>query len=94
MFHTYARYLFMFLLCLQDQAYLHGTEHSVPSIFADVSVSSSQDSHCLQLTATPGYAIHSSAAWLTNEDEALFALATNVGTILLVKMPPYGIQGN
>ncbi|XP_077979037.1 nuclear pore complex protein Nup160-like [Glandiceps talaboti] len=36
---------------------------------------------------------HTSASWVTNEGEALFAFATNIGSILLVKLPPVEIQG-
>ncbi|XP_077865765.1 nuclear pore complex protein Nup160-like [Saccoglossus kowalevskii] len=36
---------------------------------------------------------HTSASFLTNEGEAVFSLATNVGNILVVKLPPLGIQG-
>ena len=80
----------------QEQGYLHSTHKSLPSIFADVSIKTAQqagNSHIINMSGGPAYNVHAAAAWLTNDDEALFALATNLGSILLVKMPPYRIQG-
>ena len=36
---------------------------------------------------------HTAASYHTPEGEALFALASSSGSILLVKMPPLGMQG-
>ncbi len=49
--------------------------------------------YTIQQPASGDYQIHISAAWLMADGGALFALATNVGSILLIKMPSYGIQG-
>ena len=75
---------------------MQGTRQSTPSILADVSVASAREptnSHLLRSVGGTVYQVHTAAAWLTPQGQALFALATNTGSILLVKLPLYGIQG-
>ncbi|XP_070567013.1 nuclear pore complex protein Nup160-like [Ptychodera flava] len=72
------------------------TPVTMPSIFADISVAMIQDHSNRQFLSQGGGQVHepyTSASWVTNEGEAVFALATNVGSILVVKLPPQGIQG-
>ena len=75
---------------------MQGSQKNAASILSDASLASARDhTNTYLLTATAGmvYRVHTAAAWLTNEGEGLFALATSTGSILLVKLPPYGIQG-
>ncbi|XP_076451143.1 nuclear pore complex protein Nup160-like [Babylonia areolata] len=72
------------------------SEHISTSIFFDASLGTATDSKNLHLL-NPGGSITahlvSAASCLNGEGEALFALGTNAGTILLLKMPPVGITG-
>ena len=73
-----------------------GGDSNVPSIFADVSLAQFREStnfHVISQSGTQSYEFHASASWLTNEGEALFAMATNVGSVVLIKLAPMGIQG-
>ncbi|XP_072022544.1 nuclear pore complex protein Nup160-like [Amphiura filiformis] len=74
----------------------YGGESSVPSVFADVSLAQFREStncYVISHSASQSYEFHTSASWLTNEGEALFAMATNVGSVVLIKLAPMGIQG-
>lgn len=81
--------------CFQDLGYVP-TDHPVPSLFYDASIASSLDPRNTHMI-NPGGSItshyHTAASYHTQEGEALFALASSSGSILLVKMPPLGIQG-
>ncbi len=82
-------------LCHASQDLTHGSV--LPSIFADWSVAHGNEAvntHALQQPAGGAYKLHTAAAWVANDGHALFALATNAGAVLFVKMPPFGIQGN
>ncbi len=48
--------------------------------------------HCFNPSGQTANQISAAASWLTNEGEALFAIATTAGSVVVVKMPPYGIQ--
>ena len=68
------------------------------SIFSDASVAPAQDPlNCHTLThaasAVPAPNVTAGAAWLSSDGEALFAMATDAGTVLLVKLPRVGIAG-
>ncbi|KAL8614434.1 hypothetical protein ACOMHN_007770 [Nucella lapillus] len=71
-------------------------DHISTSIFFDASLTTATDSKNLHLL-NPGGSITahlvSAASCVNGEGEALFALGTNAGTILLLKMPPVGISG-
>ncbi|XP_038053213.1 nuclear pore complex protein Nup160-like isoform X2 [Patiria miniata] len=69
---------------------------SLPSIFADVSIASIRDTtnfHVIGQGGSATYEFQTSSSWLTSEGEAMFALATNAGSVVVVKLPPIGIQG-
>ena len=76
---------------------MQGTQQkNAPSILSDASLASARDhTNTYLLTSPPGSVHHitTAAACLTSDGEGLFALPTNTGSILLVKLPPYGIQG-
>ncbi|XP_064635378.1 nuclear pore complex protein Nup160-like isoform X2 [Lineus longissimus] len=63
-------------------------ERTAWSIFHDASINKVA-SHPIQTNGNPAYQIHTSATWLTTEGDSLFAMATNTGSILLIKMPPH-----
>ncbi|KAG7213986.1 hypothetical protein KM043_001360 [Ampulex compressa] len=78
---------------------IHKQEHllgghsdlSVHSIFGDASVQNARDPHTFHVIATAGTTNspvpHAAASWLTlPQEEALFALAYNSGTILLLRL--------
>ncbi|CAH1786774.1 unnamed protein product, partial [Owenia fusiformis] len=72
------------------------TSESSPSIFMDASINTVRDPANLYSvchSGTQSYQIHTATSWLTGEGEALFGMATNTGSILLIKLPSYGIQG-
>ena len=63
-------------------------------MFADLSLAELRnEANFHLLNQSPSNYPHLGATWLTNEGEALFAMATIGGSILLVKLPQYGIQG-
>ena len=75
-----------------------GPEQRMASIFSDASVAPAQDPlNCHTLThaasAVPAPNVTAGAAWLSSDGEALFAMATDAGTVLLVKLPRVGIAG-
>ena len=75
---------------------MQGQQKNAASILSDAALASARDhtsSYLLMSTAGTVYRVHTAAAWLTNDGEGLFALATNTGSVLLIKLPPYGIQG-
>ena len=80
---------------LQDLGYMP-TDHPVASVFYDASIAGSLDQRNTHMI-NPGGSItshyHSAATYYTMDGEALFALASSSGNILLVKMPPLGMQG-
>ena len=66
------------------------------SIFSDWSVAhvnETANTYTIQQPAGSTYRHHTAATWMTADGSALFALATNTGKIVFVKMPPFGIQG-
>ena len=71
------------------------------SIFTEASaakVQESNNSHSINSPAAGAQVTTqmatTAAGWLTNDGEALFAMATASGSILLVKLPPVGLAGN
>ena len=72
------------------------SDHPVASVFYDASIAGSLDQRNTHMI-NPGGSItshyHSAATYYTQEGEAMFALASSSGNILLVKMPPLGMQG-
>eukprot|EP00058_Branchiostoma_floridae_P011934 XP_002597422.1 hypothetical protein BRAFLDRAFT_122633 [Branchiostoma floridae] len=72
----------------------YGGDYGIPSVFADLSLAELRnEANFHLLNQSPSNYPHLGATWLTNEGEALFAMATIGGSILLVKLPQYGIQG-
>ncbi|XP_019626298.1 PREDICTED: nuclear pore complex protein Nup160-like isoform X3 [Branchiostoma belcheri] len=72
----------------------YGGDFGIPSVFADLSLAELRNENNFHLlNQSPSNYPHLGATWLTNEGEALFAMATIGGSILLVKLPQYGIQG-
>jgi hypothetical protein len=73
------------------------SDQGAMSIFYDASLAGATDAKNVHML-NPGGAItaqlHTAATHLTNDSEALFALASNIGSIVLVRMPALGIQGN
>ncbi|XP_022094945.1 nuclear pore complex protein Nup160-like isoform X2 [Acanthaster planci] len=75
---------------------VYSRNSSLPSIFADVSIASIRDAanfHVIGQGGSAAYEFQTSSSWLTNDGEVMFALATNTGSVVLVKLPPIGIQG-
>ncbi|XP_078583967.1 nuclear pore complex protein Nup160-like isoform X2 [Branchiostoma floridae x Branchiostoma japonicum] len=71
----------------------YGGDYGIPSVFADLSLAELRnEANFHLLNQSPSNYPHLGATWLTNEGEALFAMATIGGSILLVKLPQYGIQ--
>ncbi|KAJ8402930.1 hypothetical protein AAFF_G00362440 [Aldrovandia affinis] len=71
-------------------------ELQMQSIFTDIGKLNLQDpAHSHVLPALPGQLTSpsASAAWLSSEGDAHFALASTTGGILVVKLPPYDVQG-
>ncbi|RUS77937.1 hypothetical protein EGW08_014311 [Elysia chlorotica] len=70
------------------------TQQVTSSIFYDASLPDDQKN---QFLLAPGGSINAqlvrAASFVTEEGHALFAMATTTGTILLVTMPPLGIDG-
>ena len=70
---------------------------SLPSIFTDVSVfkvtapGNSHNFNIIGISTT--HQILAASSCLTKDGEAIFALSTSHGSVLLVKLPPHGIQG-
>ncbi|CAH1256707.1 NUP160 [Branchiostoma lanceolatum] len=72
----------------------YGGDYGIPSVFADLSLAELRnEANFHLLNQSPSNYPHLGATWLTNEGEGLFAMATIGGSILLVKLPQYGIQG-
>ncbi|XP_063800728.1 nuclear pore complex protein Nup160 isoform X2 [Pseudophryne corroboree] len=72
------------------------TESHMQSIFTDIGKMNYRDpSNSYVIPLMPGRAQNSSAsaAWLSSEGEALFAFPSSSGGILVVKMPPYDVDG-
>ncbi|KAI5183850.1 nuclear pore complex protein Nup160 isoform X1 [Manis pentadactyla] len=72
------------------------TESQMQSIFTDIGKVDFRDPCNYQLIpAVPGLSPNSttSAAWLSNDGEALFALPSASGGIFVLKLPPYDIPG-
>ncbi|KAM8939771.1 nuclear pore complex protein Nup160 [Pelodytes ibericus] len=71
-------------------------ESQVQSIFTDIGkVNFHDSSNSYVIPPVPGRAQNSTAstAWLSSEGEALFAVTSASGGILVVKMPPYDVDG-
>lgn len=85
-----------FCFCSQEATKLK-PEANVPSIFADVSsqlVQNPANLHNINVGSTHTvYLAHTGAMHLTNDGEAVFAMAIQNGGIILVKLPPVGSQG-
>nr|XP_048284257.1 nuclear pore complex protein Nup160 [Myodes glareolus] len=72
------------------------TESQMQSIFTDIGKVDFRDPCNYQLIPTvPGLSPNSttSAAWLSSDGEALFALPSAAGGIFVLKLPPYDIPG-
>nr|XP_014343546.1 PREDICTED: nuclear pore complex protein Nup160 [Latimeria chalumnae] len=72
------------------------TELQIQSIFTDIGRVNFRDpSNSSLIPVSPGLAPGSSTstAWLTSEGEALFAVPSASGGILVVKLPPHDVQG-
>lgn len=82
------------ILSLQETFAL--SENISTSIFYDASLATATDTKNLHML-NPGGSITahllSATSCVTGEGEAMFALGTNAGSILLLKMPPVGITG-
>lgn len=71
-------------------------ESQMQSIFTDIGKVDFRDPCNNQLIpAVPGLPPNSttSAAWLSNDGEALFALPSAAGGIFVLKLPPYYVPG-
>lgn len=88
---------FSFFCVYSQEAIELKPEVIVPSIFADVSnqlVENPANLHNINVGSTHTvYLAHTGAMHLTNDGEAVFAMAIQNGGILLVKLPPVGSQG-
>ena len=75
-----------------------GPDANLPSIFADVSdrmIQSPVNLHNINVGGGTQavYIAHTGAMHLTNDGEAMFAMAVQNGGILVVKLPPVGSRG-
>ncbi|XP_071956032.1 nuclear pore complex protein Nup160-like [Antedon mediterranea] len=74
----------------------YASDCTISSIFADISIASIQDPanlYTLDQTGSHHHEIHTSSSCLTNEGEALFAMTTRKGSIILVKLTAIGLGG-
>lgn len=72
------------------------TESQMQSVFTDVGKINFRDpSNYYVIPSVPGLASNSvaSAAWLSSEGEALFALPSASGGIFVLKLPPHDVPG-
>ncbi|XP_046389457.1 nuclear pore complex protein Nup160 homolog isoform X2 [Ischnura elegans] len=77
------------LIHKKDHLSSHHPEMSVPSIFAEASQSAARDPatfHVINNASTNSMLPHTSASWLSANDDALFALAYASGSVLLLSM--------
>ncbi|NXC50021.1 NU160 protein, partial [Penelope pileata] len=75
---------------------LHNVESQLQSVFADITKINFRDSaNYYLIPSVPGLAANSaaSAAWLSSEGEALFALPSAQGGIFVIKLPPHDAPG-
>ena len=77
---------------------MQGADKNVPSIFTEASVVLVKDpANCHYFNAsgvTTAHQVAMASSWLNTDGEAIFALSSsNSGTILLIKLPSFGIQG-
>uniref|UniRef100_A0A8C2TN59 Nucleoporin 160 n=1 Tax=Coturnix japonica TaxID=93934 RepID=A0A8C2TN59_COTJA len=78
------------------RAYRGVTESQVQSVFTDIGKINFRDpSSYYLIPSVPGLAANSlaSAAWLSSDGEALFALPSAAGGIFVIKLPPHDIPG-
>ncbi|XP_071795537.1 nuclear pore complex protein Nup160-like [Asterias amurensis] len=78
----------------RNDVYSHNV--TLPSIFADISVANFRDAtnfHVMGQGGSTSYEFQTVSSWLTGDGEAVFALATTAGSVILVKLPPIGVQG-
>ena len=71
-------------------------ESQMQSVFTDIGKFDFRDPYNYQLIpAAPGLSPNSttSAAWLSNDGEALFALPSASGGIFVLNLPPYDVPG-
>uniref|UniRef100_A0A8C8SMP3 Nucleoporin 160 n=1 Tax=Pelusios castaneus TaxID=367368 RepID=A0A8C8SMP3_9SAUR len=72
------------------------TESQMQSVFTDIGKVNFRDpSNYHMIPAIPGLASNStaSAAWLSSDGEALFALPSASGGIFVIKLPPHDVHG-
>ncbi|PNF18521.1 Nuclear pore complex protein Nup160-like protein [Cryptotermes secundus] len=75
----------------QEHMFAQHPDLSVLSIFAEVTVNSAKDPttfHVINNTVANTPLPHTSASWLSVNEEALFALAYSTGPVLLIRMDP------
>lgn len=72
------------------------TESQIQSVFTDIGKINFRDpsNYCV-IPSVPGLASNSvaSAAWLSSEGDALFALPSALGGIFVLKLPPHDAPG-
>ncbi|KAF7387510.1 hypothetical protein HZH68_013187 [Vespula germanica] len=75
---------------IHKQEQEHHADINVQSIFSEASAQSARDPHTFHIITSAGNTnapvSHAATSWLTLQDEALFALAYNSGTILLLRL--------
>lgn len=72
------------------------TESQTQSVFTDIGKVNFRDpASYYAIPSVPGLAPNSvaSAAWLSSEGEALFALPSAAGGIFVLKLPPHDVPG-
>lgn len=75
----------------QEHVFAHHPDLSILSIFAEVTVTAAKDPttfHVINNTVANTPLPHTSASWLSVNEEALFALAYSTGPVLLIRMDP------
>ena len=92
---TYIAHKLPTIVVFQELGFLP-VDQPLPSIFHDASITKcidAKNSHMLNPAGTMSSMIIYAATHYTQDGEGLFALANNAGNIVMVKMPPLGMQG-
>lgn len=86
------RLMFTHPTSLQPHDYVHvqSVDQTLPSVFVDASVTTARDpaNFYVLIPSSVGTSLpHTAASWLTSDNEAIFAIASSPGRILMVCLP-------
>ncbi|XP_041365360.1 nuclear pore complex protein Nup160-like [Gigantopelta aegis] len=83
-------------ICRHESAFSITSDSAALSVFHNASLSDKmypQDKHMLNPSGNTSYSVLTAATYVTGDGDALFALGTSTGGVVLVRMPPAGLQG-